>query len=158
MSLLATVGQVNAVLQTARGLVDAVRGGVSSAAAAPQRPFAEILDEAASRLMAARDMDKDGRLGASELGVSREAFARIDVNGDGVVTKEELIRGHRAFAQDQQAARLFAKLDADADARLNAMELGLTAEQFAQVDVNGDGAVDRGELLGAMLSPTGQQV
>ena len=56
MSLLATVGQVNAVLQTARGLVDAVRGGVSGAAAAPQRPFAEVLDEAASRLMAARDM------------------------------------------------------------------------------------------------------
>lgn len=158
MSLLATVGQVNAVLQTARGLVDAVRGGVSGAATAPRRPFAEILDEAASQLMAARDMDKNGTLDAAELGVSREAFARIDVNGDGVVTKDELIRGHRAFAQDQHAARLFAKLDADADARLNAMELGLTAEQFAQVDVNGDGAVDRGELLGAMLSQTGQQV
>jgi hypothetical protein len=159
MSLLATVGQVNAVLQTARGLIDSVRGATAPAAAktTPQRTFAETLNEAATQLIGARDLDGDGKLGASELSIRPDTFGRIDSNGDGALTKTELVQGYRAFAQDQYVERLFARLDANTDTQLNALELGVSAEQFAQLDVNTDGAVERDELLRALASQSGEQ-
>ena len=159
MSLLATIGQVNAVLQTARGVIDAVRGaGTPSAPATPQRTFAEVLDEAATQLIEACDRNGDGKLSAAELGVRPELFGRLDVNGDGALAKSEMIQGYQAFAHERYVEQLFARFDANADTRLNAVELGATAGQFAKLDVNGDGEVEREELLGALTAVSGEQV
>lgn len=66
-------------------------------------------------------------------------LARIDTNGDGVVTREEF---------DAFAARAFQLLDKNRDRQLSAAEMAgnLPADAIAKLDADGDGVVTRQEF------------
>ena len=67
------------------------------------------------------------------LNTAREAFAKLDVNGDGTVTKEEL-RGLASTSTDGLGA--------------NASEIESKLEEFVQTfDADGDGKVQLNEWL-----------
>lgn len=91
------------------------------------------------------DTDGDGALSLAEMqaarpGMTEEKFAQLDRNGDGVVTRDEHPRGrHRGKAIDTNG-------DGNIDlAELQAARPGMTAEKFAQLDVNNDGLLSPDE-------------
>ena len=156
MSVLATVGQVTALLQSAHGLVDAIRAPrAATPAPSTGQSFAAMLEEAAERFIALHDKDGTGKLSASEFPGSPRLFEILDADGDGHITQTELRTGFRHLAADKKAERLIARLDATGDGRLTPTELGLAPEQFAHIDANGDGIVDRDEMRAFLAQRSG---
>jgi Ca2+-binding EF-hand superfamily protein len=89
-------------------------------------------------------------------------FAAMDFNKDGKITRTEFDRFMRARLVRQAAAfdNAFVKLDSDSDGKISAAEaeaLPLLAQNFADVDMNGDGFVDKEELRAAMLRSQAQE-
>lgn len=116
--------------------------------------FSDALQESlGSRLVKQWDADGDGALSVSEFGGSATAFAQLDRDGDGALRAGELDAG-LARAQFQRRAQALADAamrlhDSDNDGALTAAEFGRDAELFEAVDANGDGRIDRDELLDA---------
>lgn len=89
-----------------------------------------------------------------------ELFAKLDANGDGKISKEEIETG-MAVRDEQFKAKnpeLFAKLDANGDGKLDKNERDAGREAFEEklaeknpkafehADKNGDGELDRREM------------
>src|SRR5262249_8776523 len=72
------------------------QGGVTGYAHSAVRPGANPR-AAARRLLDALDKNRDGKLSAEEAarGLLPEGFKAIDINGDGVLTLDELAQSHR---------------------------------------------------------------
>lgn len=93
------------------------------------------------------DANGDGSVTLEELQTSRldairQRFAALDADGDGNVTLEEFQAGPLAALQHR-----FAALDADRDGRLSAAELGdRTSRRRSRIDTDGDGAWSFAEL------------
>ena len=68
-------------------------------------------------------------------------FARMDANGDGVVTTDELGDG-----EGRRGGRMLERADANGDGRVTRAELtASTRARFAEMDANGDGKVTEEE-------------
>jgi len=89
---------------------------------------------------------------------TRSRFQRIDADGDGKLTPEEMQAGQPAAAQaNGQAAPGgqgprggFARADADGDGAVTLAEAeAQTRERFERLDVDKDGVVNRDELIAA---------
>jgi uncharacterized protein (DUF2141 family) len=96
MSLLALVGQISGVATAVQSVTDAFRGKPITGAAAQstQAPsptaFQDQLGKAVARMIQEKDRDGDGKLSVQEFGGSKDAFARLDLNGDGKLDGNEL--------------------------------------------------------------------
>ena len=97
------------------------------------------------------DADRDGVLSAEEISAASEALGKLDRNGDGVITREEMRPpppegdgGKPDEPQDpprkpKPVPPLVAALDADKDGTISADELEVSTDSLKQLDKNGDG-------------------
>lgn len=149
MSIVAAMIPVGLALNVASKIIHS-RGNSA------KTPFSDVLQESlGSRLVKQWDADGDGTLSVSEFGGSATAFAHFDRDGDGVLKAGELDAGlaraqfqRRAQSLTDAAMRLY---DFDNDGTLTAAEFGQDAKLFEAIDANGDGNIDRDELLGAYM-------
>ncbi|MEI8213924.1 MAG: hypothetical protein WCI02_17370 [Planctomycetota bacterium] len=138
-----------------------------------ERPGPEMLDRGLammgrlSPLMKALDTDQDGELSAVEIENASKSLLKLDKNGDGVLSNEELRPDPRGMEMPGAAggqmgrvgpalgpamlARMFETRDADGDGKLTGDEIPpQMRERLSIVDENGDGAVDKAEAEKAM--------
>lgn len=109
----------------------------------------ETTDYWAKRLLHQMDKDKDGRISLDEFrSAPRERFAARDLNGDGVLSVDDLPPRHRwrGPAADG-AAGPDAKRDEKGERRWSLDKiLGRADGRFKRLDTNGDGFIDTREL------------
>ena len=106
------------------------------------------------------DTNKDGVVDRAEWKAGQEArFKRLDTNGDGKLTQEELFArtpaiGNSVLPTDRQAQRqssYFQLLDADKDGVVTLAEFMAQADRnFARCDINKDGRIDTAECRQAL--------
>ena len=79
-----------------------------------------------------------------------ERFSRIDADGDGTLTREELFSEERRQERvGERRQRKFERLDADGDGTVSAEEYGKRMERLLALDSDQDGQVTREELRAA---------
>lgn len=106
-----------------------------------------LLDQKNSNLISGNDTDGDNALSAEEYGVHESLFAKIDTNEDGVVDKDELNSFYSTDPIQKTITSFIQRNDSDGDQLLSEEESGLSKGQFEKMDGNGDGVIDRTELL-----------
>ncbi len=97
------------------------------------------------------DLNGDGEITRVEVQARKVArFARIDVNNDGKITSSEMIAVHNVSLGDKalkRAAMMIDKFDRDQDGALTAEEMpNGEGKLFERADANGDGAVSQKEF------------
>src|ERR1700704_1189212 len=133
--------------------------GPALAAPDDQPAAAERGGRAPSGLMR-YDTNKDGVVDRAEWKAGQEArFKRLDTNGDGKLTQDELFArtpaiGNSVLPTDRQAQRqstYFQLLDADKDGAVTLVEFMAQADRnFARCDINKDGRIDTAECRQAL--------
>ena len=118
-------------------------------------------------LMMALDADKDGSISVSELENAPKALAKLDKDGDGALSQEELRPDFADMAgaglpkggpgggdgppSKEMMARMFEQRDIDKDGKLSGDEIPDRMKQnLTKVDENSDGAVDKSEMEKAL--------
>lgn len=107
------------------------------------------------------DLNGDGVVTTDEMVQHRTAmFAKSDLDGDGFVTQQE-IEQFKAQMREKRAAaskgKYFAKIDTDGDGKISAEESRTHAEGMAgKLDSNSDGEISRDEFR-AMMKAMHQQ-
>ena len=115
-------------------------------------------------LMRALDADHDGSLSVSEIENASKALAKLDKDGNGILSPEELRPDFSEMAREGMArlgqdgaptkemmARMFEMRDADKDGKLTGDEIPDRMKgNLARVDEDGDGAIQKSELEKAM--------
>lgn len=117
-------------------------------------------------LMMALDADSDGTLSAKEIEGAAAALKKLDKDGDGKITMAELAPrgmgpggpggpgGPAGLGGGEGAARLeqmFVARDANGDGKLTDSEIPeMLQGRMERVDENGDGAIEKSELVKAM--------
>ena len=123
----------------------------------------DILRKGAARgalptaIMAAYDTDGDDEISETEFPGSADRFKVLDGDGDGAIQIRDLGRSKTAKSADGKQARkpgrgFVKKHDKDDDKRLNDQEYPGSPDQFAKLDVDGDGLLSG---LEAAFRPAG---
>ncbi|MFI5460055.1 MAG: hypothetical protein ACHRXM_31945 [Isosphaerales bacterium] len=109
----------------------------------------------------AMDVNKDGKIGPTEFKGSKKAFAWVDTDHDGYITRPEATRayltivGGMAIAQRVQA---FKNMDENKDGKVSLAEYKGPTRAFARIDVNHDGAITPEEAKNAFQASVGRFV
>ncbi len=102
------------------------------------------------------DTDKDGVISAAEWQNASAALAKLDANGDGQITPDELRPPGRPPAEDDMVKTLMA-FDKNGDGKLSKAELPERMQgMLARGDKDGDGFLTTAELQ-AMTPPRQQE-
>jgi Ca2+-binding EF-hand superfamily protein len=127
--------------------------GVLSVADLPQGPLPGPR-EMLLQLLREADTDHDGQVTLQEFLAARpeltaDDFTRLDLNGDGILTRADAPDGQ--LDPVQALLGLLRETDANGDGVVTFEEAAafrpdLTQEQFASLDVNGDGVLSRDDL------------
>lgn len=118
------------------------------------------------------DADEDGQLSASEIENASKSLLKLDKNGDGLLSAEELrpdpaqmpmFAGPNgpgrpgapgapgAGPGPEMMLRMFENRDLDKDGKLSGDEIPpQMKERLSNMDTNGDGAIDKSEIEQAM--------
>jgi Ca2+-binding EF-hand superfamily protein len=137
------------------------------AAAMKQRPKAdaERSGVAAEAIFTRADANGDGKISREEAPERlAQGFDRIDANSDGFIDKGEFKTmtqrmaeraGAAGAARPEQAVGVMVlkALDADGNGELSASEIADAAKTLAKFDKNGDGKLDKEELLTQVPRP-----
>lgn len=109
------------------------------------------------QLFFAIDANGDGALSADEIAAAAEAIKKLDFDGDGTVTREELRpRPAAAGAPGRGLLRRFAEADRDGDGKLSREEAPeQLQEAFDRIDADGDGLIDRRDVRQFLASTGG---
>ncbi|MFM9115378.1 MAG: EF-hand domain-containing protein [Planctomycetota bacterium] len=136
-----------------------------------------------SPLMKALDTNEDGQLSASEIENAGKALLKLDKNGDGLVSTEEMAPepgqmpafggpngpgrpGQRPAGGDPAGAgrnpemlqRMLQNLDKEKDGKISVDELPpQMKERAGRLDLNGDGVIDKTEIEQVMRRMEGVQ-
>ena len=108
----------------------------------------------AQGVMQDKDTDGDAELSVDEMGISEEAFAKLDVNEDDMIDQSELESGLREVTEALRAQRVLQDKDTDGDGVLSVDEMGISEEAFAKLDVNEDDMIDQSELESGLREVT----
>jgi hypothetical protein len=103
MSILNGITQIGMVVNTTRGIIEALKprprpaaihheaGETRASSGSKARTdFSSELSKAAARFIELRDANRDGVLDAVELGLGKDVFSRIDTNADGRISLAEV--------------------------------------------------------------------
>ncbi|MBP8128046.1 MAG: hypothetical protein KA184_00585 [Candidatus Hydrogenedentes bacterium] len=119
MNILQSLNGAAAVLRGATGLVRELRRPKAADAAfaallqaqlqrndpAAAQRSAEAITKQSERFISLRDADRDGRLTLEESGLTQEAFAKLDIDGDGALTAAEVAKPALNALQNAQTRR-----------------------------------------------------
>lgn len=120
-------------------------------------------------LVRAIDADKNGEISADEIAGAADALKKLDRNGDGKITREEIGPPPQpagrpgmppeGFRPDPERFLGYMKQqDKDGDGKLSKDEVGeRMRENFANLDKNGDGKLDDVELRQMAMGMAGMQ-
>jgi hypothetical protein len=97
------------------------------------------------RAFANLDHDRNRRITPNEWHYDRETFARVDHNRDGSLDRVEFIGGD----MDDDRGDQFADLDGDGDGRVERGEWHASDDAFTWLDRNRDGVLSRVEVVGS---------
>ncbi len=141
-------------------------------APAKTTPAAEVPAGKAGARFDSADTNADGKLDAAELAAMNPKFdaarfARLDVDGDGGISRGEMQQAHAARAAQGQSPMAgtgesaagaglrdrFAAMDSDGDGALTREEIGDQAprltQRFTTLDADGDGRITGSEMRAA---------
>lgn len=104
-----------------------------------------------SPMMMVLDADRDGTISASEIAGASAALKKLDKNGDGQLTMDELRppRGERGEGRGGFGQRLqrLMEFDKNKDGKLSASELPEPMQGIMdRADTNGDGSLTKAEI------------
>lgn len=105
----------------------------------------------------AMDTNKDGKISQSEYKGSKDVFARIDANHDGLVTRDEAIRAFNRRVHRAMVVAQLRSMDANHDGIISASEFKGTVPRFVRLDVDHDGAISRADLAKVFHAGPAQQ-
>lgn len=114
-------------------------------------------DDRRAEMFQELDANNDGTVSAEEFNNRQDRFARADVDGNGLLTVEEMVATGQANAE-RRAARMIERLDADGDGALSQAEIEdrrNPARLFARLDANDDGVVSEEEFADARMGHRG---
>lgn len=130
-----------------------------SASAQPPKPPGDRRPPPVPPIIAVFDTDRDKVISAQEIEAAGESLAKLDKNGDGQITLEEIHtppdgkpKGDKPNRPDgpppgnRPAPPLIKALDTDADGTISASELAGAPESLKSLDKDGDGELSPEEL------------
>ncbi|MEO0445281.1 MAG: hypothetical protein AAF191_04315 [Verrucomicrobiota bacterium] len=130
-------------------------GGVTKAEFAKMLTMAKGKGKAGAgsgKFFDAMDKDGDGGISETEAGERWERLSKLDADGSGVVTKEEMasamqkMRGGAGGGKGAPGA-MFERADKDGDGALSSSEVPAEMwEKISKADGNGDGVVSKEEM------------
>ena len=124
---------------------------VTASAQEPKPPVVRRLPPT-QPLLVALDANRDGSLSPSEIADSSEALGDLDRNGDGMLTRKELLprlpkdKSKQPPPLPKGPSPLMAALDLDDDGTLSAGEIEDAPLSLVSLDKNEDGTLSRKEL------------
>ena len=94
----------------------------------------------------ALDKNRDGVIASEEIAAASESLSTLDKNGDGKLTPDE--NRVRQQTPDQRADHMLDEWDTNEDGKVSRAEAPeRMAQQFDTIDRNGDGFLDKNELI-----------
>jgi len=109
----------------------------------------------------AMDVNKDGKIGPTEFKGSKKAFAWVDTDHDGYITRPEATRAYLTIVGGMaiaQRVNAFKNMDENKDGKISLAEYRGPTRAFARIDVNHDGVITADEAKNAFQASVGRFV